>query len=126
MFLTYFLVRIIADLQLYYLDSNVLFLSLYSSMHFSVYLLDRVTWVIICQISFWRACTVSPGRITIENNQYYKHQQFDCLMFPSKIVSCKTCLTPKLARSKHCGLCGHCVPLFDHHCIWMNQVCCGI
>ena len=76
--------------------------------------------VSICHISFVFACSVSPGVITQENVQCFMHQPYDGLMFVEN-KTCSTCLTLKPPRSKHCDMCGICVPTFDHHCIWLNQ-----
>lgn len=36
-------------------------------------------------------------------------------------ISLEWILSIKIPRSKHCSTCNHCVPTFDHHCIWLNQ-----
>ncbi|KAK5956872.1 palmitoyltransferase swf1 [Knufia fluminis] len=38
---------------------------------------------------------------------------------------CRTCQTPKPARSKHCPICKTCIERQDHHCIWINN-CVGL
>jgi palmitoyltransferase len=76
--------------------------------------------VVACQISFYLACTMSPGVITSQNVEKFNHVPFDGILYVSEKV-CTTCRIPKVARSKHCNLCGFCVPIFDHHCIWLNQ-----
>ena len=74
----------------------------------------------ICHISFVIACGKSPGVISDKNVHCFMYQPYDRLMFVEN-KACHTCRTPKPARSKHCDMCGFCVPSFDHHCIWLNQ-----
>jgi hypothetical protein len=48
------------------------------------------------------------------------HDQYDGVVYRENKI-CPTCKTIKPPRSKHCSLCGICVPRFDHHCVWLNQ-----
>ena len=34
---------------------------------------------------------------------------------------CPECELVKIARSKHCEICGKCVSVYDHHCPWINN-----
>lgn len=74
----------------------------------------------ICLFTWVLANSIGPGKITKSNLSCYSHHHFDQLIFTDDVI-CGTCDIPKPARSKHCSLCGHCVPKFDHHCIWLNQ-----
>lgn len=38
----------------------------------------------------------------------------------TKVFLLKSCTFFRVARSKHCSLCGFCVVKSDHHCIWIN------
>jgi hypothetical protein len=74
--------------------------------------------VFFAQLTFYLACTKPPGRLTTENVQCFNEcVSYDGLMYVSRYY-CTTCLLPKIPRSKHCSLCGYCVPVFDHHCVW--------
>jgi hypothetical protein len=73
---------------------------------------------VICQVSFYFACTVGPGTLTKENVDCFTHEAHDGLLFVDG-MQCKTCKVPKPARSKHCSLCGFCVPTFDHRKIFI-------
>lgn len=44
------------------------------------------------------------------------------IFFPSE---CATCGFQRPPRSRHCRYCGHCMVLYDHHCIWLNN-CVGL
>ena len=54
-------------------------------------------WVLICQFTFYLACTKGPGRITEENFEKYCNYPHDEVMYASGIV-CKTCNFEKPAR----------------------------
>lgn len=55
-----------------------------------------------------------------EGTRPVKKYKFDDIMYiPDN--DCVTCKVTKLARSKHCRTCNHCVERFDHHCPWINN-----
>ncbi len=62
-----------------------------------------------------------PGFITPANIGHHMSQYpYDfTLFYPG--VSCRTCTTPKPARSKHCPTCKGCIARLDHHCIFINN-----
>ncbi|AET39345.1 palmitoyltransferase SWF1 Ecym_4282 [Eremothecium cymbalariae DBVPG len=49
---------------------------------------------------------------------------FDGIIFHDNIV-CRSCRLKKAARSKHCSICGRCILVADHHCVWLNN-CIGL
>lgn len=77
--------------------------------------------IFINYLSFMLCVFSDPG-IT-EGKQYDKMKKlfkYDNIIFFDG-NECGTCKIVKLPRSKHCSICGHCVMLHDHHCIWMNN-----
>eukprot|EP01031_Cornospumella_fuschlensis_P027059 gene27060-32695_t len=70
-------------------------------------------WVAIAQFTFYLACATSPGQLTNDTVAAHNHTTYDGLMYVSGTF-CKTCKVPKIARSKHCSLCGT-LPLFNVH-----------
>lgn len=73
-----------------------------------------------CLCSFVVACSVPAGTITQTSWQRFENYKPDGIIYESG-KECVTCKVPKLARSKHCRLCGVCQSRFDHHCGWLNQ-----
>ena len=62
----------------------------------------------------------SPGKIDKGNvKKYQKESSYDEYVY-KKEDKCKTCDIPKIPLSRHCEMCGFCVPRFDHHCVWIN------
>jgi len=61
-----------------------------------------------------------PGQISKKNvKEYLKTAEFDPFVHKEE-NECKICEIKKVPRSKHCNLCGFCVPMLDHHCVWIN------
>ncbi|KAJ1941238.1 palmitoyltransferase swf1, partial [Linderina macrospora] len=87
-------------------------------------------WVMIVPVicasmySYAMACISDPGIVTKANVAVAcRRFPYDNLLFFRR--ECRTCRMPKPARSKHCSVCGHCVEMADHHCVWINN-CVGL
>ncbi|KAI0190876.1 DHHC zinc finger domain-containing protein [Xylaria flabelliformis] len=66
--------------------------------------------------TYWRACTVDPGRYDGSN---------DRIRAAARRRWCRKCAAPKPPRAHHCKSCGRCVPKMDHHCPWTGN-CVGL
>jgi len=77
--------------------------------------------LIFVVVIFFVASFSDPGVIKIGNLHRFKKSFEDDkqLYFPGR--NCSTCNITKIARSKHCRVCNHCVSKFDHHCGWLNN-----
>jgi palmitoyltransferase ZDHHC4 len=62
-----------------------------------------------CVVTFAVACSAEPGVITKRNAAALDNYPADDVIFRSGAALCRTCAVPKLARSKHCRVCGRCI-----------------
>ncbi|KAI8320455.1 zf-DHHC-domain-containing protein [Martensiomyces pterosporus] len=70
------------------------------------------------------ACATDPGVVDSGNVDWACAQfKYDRMLYFES--TCRTCHLRKPARSKHCSVCGRCVQMMDHHCIWLNN-CVGL
>ncbi len=71
-------------------------------------------------LSFLLLCWSDPVAVTPRNQERLgKEYVADGVLFDAT-RECATCKVRKIARSKHCSICGHCVHVMDHHCHWSN------
>ncbi len=69
--------------------------------------------------SFLFLLRTDPGRVTRQRIPVLLSQyKYDGVLYQQG--ECRSCKATKIARSKHCSLCGMCVEKQDHHCIWIN------
>lgn len=85
-------------------------------------ILEKAIWIpllIVCTPFLgWLSMTIAPQSAGTRGAlQEYPYDYI--LYYPN--VECRTCHTVKPARSKHCSICGKCVLVADHHCIWVNN-----
>ncbi|KAK4245905.1 DHHC palmitoyltransferase-domain-containing protein [Corynascus novoguineensis] len=76
--------------------------------------------LIVCVwLTYYRACTVDPGRYRFPREQRHdeiENKQPSHPLRPTRF--CKKCAAPKPLRAHHCRHCGRCIPKMDHHCPW--------
>eukprot|EP00736_Rhodelphis_marinus_P002950 Rmarinus@m.19948 len=74
---------------------------------------------------FQDAVTTDPGRVrgTGSENQISSGTKISASggLSGTEPRYCATCDIERPPRAKHCRLCGYCVHLYDHHCVWINN-----
>ncbi|WFC99574.1 protein S-acyltransferase [Malassezia yamatoensis] len=78
--------------------------------------------------NLWWCASTSPGRCPEPKS--FEERQSDVNELASHgmltgLSFCITCLARRPLRSKHCHMCGVCIPRHDHHCPWIDN-CVGL
>ncbi|KAL2000013.1 hypothetical protein VTN02DRAFT_3662 [Thermoascus thermophilus] len=76
-------------------------------------------------ISYYRACTVDPGRIPKDWKPAGKEDEEAARESSTDAASrqrwCRRCEALKPPRAHHCRTCQRCIPKMDHHCPWTSN-----
>ena len=73
-------------------------------------------------LAFAKASFSDPGFVTPANEARYNAVWPRDGALYARRKACTECrVEVRPARSKHCGLCHHCVSKLDHHCPWINN-----
>lgn len=75
--------------------------------------------IIVTPLLGWLSMVFAPYN-SADNLTAVQEYPYDYLLYYPN-VKCRTCRVAKPARSRHCSLCGVCVLVADHHCIWVNN-----
>ncbi|KAE8320925.1 DHHC zinc finger membrane protein [Aspergillus sergii] len=68
-------------------------------------------------ISYYRACTVDPGRVP-RDWRPRDGKQLEADRASGRQRWCRRCEAFKPPRAHHCKTCQRCIPKMDHHCPW--------
>ncbi|KAI1413161.1 zf-DHHC-domain-containing protein [Hypoxylon sp. FL1857] len=92
------------------------------------------TLVLCLWYTYYKACTVDPGRYVFPPSYKKKQKKEKAIGSDGEEVGegvgvgrgqlrrwCKKCSAPKPPRAHHCRTCKRCIPKMDHHCPWTSN-----